>query len=463
MNNIIIFGTGLYYEKRKQHFDNDNILFFLDNDKRKIDTYIDDVLVISPEKIKENNIEYDYIVIMSVYYEEMMCQLSKLGIPENKILRFPVYLNYVGREPSSIYYKMEESSCYTADNKLVTLVSHALDLTGAPMVLFHLAKVLKKNGYFPIVMCNVDGPLRKTIVEAGIHVIIDPTIAINNFLIWNLLMNSQFIVVNTIVQYQLIKELNGCRVPVIWWIHEVKLNYDKLAEMGVKPFKLGKNIFAFGVGRVAQKVFYDYFGYGIGLLTYGLPDTNEDKKVVFAIIGTVMPRKAQDIFIKAIEKLPNGMQDKAEFLIVGQLNMSEKNYVKEIQSKAKEIHNLEIIKPIAPEDMREFYKQIDVVVCPSREDPMPVVLVEGMMHEKVCITSDATAISDYITDGENGFVCKKEDEEDLAKKMTWLIQNKSRIGEIGSRGRQIYLNYFSEDIFSKNILDIFKQIKDERI
>lgn len=83
MVNIYIFGTGSGREKFEGFLDqeNVNIIGYVDNDPEKQNLKIDGIEIISPLKIRENN--YDFLLITSEYYEEILNQLRSLGIYRN--------------------------------------------------------------------------------------------------------------------------------------------------------------------------------------------------------------------------------------------------------------------------------------------------------------------------------------------------------------------------------------------
>lgn len=85
---LLIFGTGLYLKNRISNscFDLFEIQGFLDNDTKKWGTKLNDIDIVGPEEGIHR--EYDFIVIMSRFYDEMKTQLLQLGVPENKILSF---------------------------------------------------------------------------------------------------------------------------------------------------------------------------------------------------------------------------------------------------------------------------------------------------------------------------------------------------------------------------------------
>lgn len=91
------------------------------------------------------------------------------------------------------------------------------------------------------------------------------------------------------------------------------------------------------------------------------------------------------------------------------------------------------------------------MVCPSREDSLPIVMTEAMMYSKPCIASDSTGTADYIKDGINGFVCKTEDSEDLCEKMRYFIHHQEKIEIMGKEARKVYEEYFTMDKFADRL------------
>lgn len=87
MDRVIIFGcgpTGLRtYEELKN---NNEILAFLDNDKEKTGSKIEELMVYEPSREQLSKLSYDYIMIASVYGKyEIRKQLRELGVADDKI------------------------------------------------------------------------------------------------------------------------------------------------------------------------------------------------------------------------------------------------------------------------------------------------------------------------------------------------------------------------------------------
>ena len=94
-------------------------------------------------------------------------------------------------------------------------------------------------------------------------------------------------------------------------------------------------------------------------------------------------------------------------------------------------------------ELKKIYKEIDCVVCASREETLSATIVEGMSGGKVCITTSNSGVAEYIHDGQNGFVFKNEDPGDLAKKMNYVYSNLKYLDYIKKNARLTFEKEFS--------------------
>lgn len=82
---IIIFGTGSYAKQLIQVLNNNvKIVAVSDNNSKKWGVYWNDILIISPNEIKKHS--FDYIVVASMYIEDITKGLLELGIDISKII-----------------------------------------------------------------------------------------------------------------------------------------------------------------------------------------------------------------------------------------------------------------------------------------------------------------------------------------------------------------------------------------
>lgn len=461
---LLIFGTGLYYQKRKDAFSGDEIIAFVDNNSNKYGTFIGDIPVISPDEIYFK--EYDYICLMAKgeFVEQMRGQLEELRIPYEKIVDFFEYKLLCEGARLEFYYGRK---CTVKSAHKILLLTHELSYSGAPLVLFYMGRILRKRGYSVTVLSLKDGELRRDFVDEGIVVGIqeEDNRRFDPFL-YDWMQQFDLVWGNTVTYYYWIGPFSRSTTPFIWWLHESAEAYEWLGKERM-PKETASNIHVYAVGSLALNMAQKYIPcVQTESLLYGIPDFKNhldiatDKKggskIVFAMIGTICSRKAQDIFLKAIELLTEEERKKSEFWIIGSILNQE--FYNKIRSYIEQISEVKILGPYNRDEIKQIYMKVDVVVCPSREDPMPVVATEAMIVGKPSIVSEMTGTAALITDKENGFIVKTEDSQSLAEKMGWIIEHKEEIGNIGFRARRLYEETFSMEVFESNVCGLIGEI-----
>lgn len=368
--------------------------------------------------------------------------------------------------------------------KNILLLIHELSRTGAPVVAVDAAKVLIKNGYFVTVVTMRRGPLLKELVENGIPVIFDRELAItydtpkiiaakNNHLSIDSFVNSfnQTIIV-TAIYYNFLKRCSNYQKPIIWWLHEGTATYDNLGPLMPKQIKPPIKVYTGGKYALDQLKNYG-LNYNAKVLNYGVTDTyTQDsntvqtvakEKVKFILPGSLGKRKGQKILLDAIKKLPKEYQKVSEFIFIGDIlseaDIDGKNVKNQLLLASQNQDNIKYLPSVTRDELFKLYQEIDVLVLPSLDDPMPVVATEALMLEKIVLCSDTTGTSYYLENGKNGFIFKSENAEELCDKIKYIIDHKTKLPEIGRNGRKTYLKNFEMSIFEKNLLDIVKETK----
>ncbi|WP_313340232.1 glycosyltransferase [Lacrimispora sp.] len=440
---IIIFGTGRIYERHKHELSKLPIVAILDNDPNKQGITLDGVIIESPSNI--HRYSYDYIFIMSVHYEEMRKQLLAQGVPNSCIIDLE-HKGFLGNlHEIKYYFKNGKRN----DRKSILLCSHNLCLTGAPLVLYYTA-VLLKDYYNISVFSMMDGPLKYDYLELNISVVICNDISSDNLEIYRFFDEFDLLFVNTLLFSSNINNIAALNKPIFWWLHEDEDVYDYLGIRGMNCI-LSKNIYPHSVSTCVDNAFYKCYNTKVKRMRYGIPyECNEiksQKKVrhIFAIIGSVSTRKAQHIFIEATKMLSIDGEN-VEYWIIGEISEQDRN-------RFEKEKGVKVFGELSHEQVMELYSDIDIIVCPSLYDPLPVVLTEGMMLKKVCIMSDTTGTAEIIKPYINGLICKAGDVDDLAAKMQWVIDNEEKLPAIGEEAYKVYEDYFSMNQFKRALMD----------
>ncbi len=172
-------------------------------------------------------------------------------------------------------------------------------------------------------------------------------------------------------------------------------------------------------------------------------------KMSFITIGYIEWRKGQDLLLDAIEQLPDSISDETEFILIGQ---DTSVLAHKIKDRVGRMQNVEMPGAVSREEVHKLLEKADVLICPSREDPMPTVCAEAMMHRLPCIVSDATGTAAYIRDGLDGMIFESENVSELKDKILWCVQHKPEVKEMGEKAYEIYEKMFSTDAFERNLL-----------
>lgn len=111
-------------------------------------------------------------------------------------------------------------------------------------------------------------------------------------------------------------------------------------------------------------------------------------------------------------------------------------------------------------DKETCMEQADLMVFPTfyQNECFPLVLLEAMQHHLPIITTNEGGIPDIVDDGENGFICEKNNPQELAKKIQCLLSDSSLRLQMGQNGYMKFLSHFTLDAFEHRLTTIFKSL-----
>lgn len=368
----------------------------------------------------------------------------------------------------------KKTPSYADKNKNVLVVVHEMLRSGAPIVTVDLADIIRQFGYNVVIASPSDGPLREELLERGFPVFALPEImqgigedAANGsgydmVITDSVIKNMNMSVFSTIVLYNLIYRYDNTENKIVWWLHESKESFAVWGKHMTK--RVGKNVTVLAVCEYVKRRLEEYgLDYAPGILMYGAPDFARDVKkperkddiVRFACVGGIEKRKAQDILLEAIKLLPFEYLKRMDFTFAGKV--WQRDVFQRLEAFDRSYPNVHYLGAIPREKVVELFASSDCVVAPSRDDPMPVVMTEGMIVSDICVCSTGAGTTDYMKDGESGFVFKNEDPEDLKNKLIYIVDNIDRLEDIKRESRKIYDTYFSMDVFKDNIRKMLEE------
>lgn len=466
---IVIFGTGLFWENRKDLVLNTaDVVCFLDNAPEKMDHYLCGKIIDSPENIFKY--DYDYVIIMSKYVDEMKGQLVRLGVAEEIIWVWKDFKCNTLRDCCEYHIN-------DGDRKWDTvIIANEMGYDGGTIAAVYAAKALMQRGQ-KVILCawRCDTQYLGEIRRDGLDVLIAPILEYDiSSEVMKIIEESQYVLVNVFPMLPIVARLNGRR-PVLWWIHEAEECYGPTMEkfLGYADASYFDQVHIKAVGRTAKDNFNSHFpGRIASTMPYGIPDDvnsgtqcliaagqegEKNTPVTFAVVGGLCDRKAQDVFVDAVKLLDSTERTKAKFLIIGNDN---NEFGRRVHKMAQGIDEIIFTGKLSREEIKKVYPKIDVLVCSSREDIVPIVVTEAMMYGKACVLTDRTGSMDFIQDGEDGMICRTDDAGDLCEKMRFFISHPKEAERMGQAGRKIYEEYFTMDRFADNLLASFEEARE---
>ena len=200
---------------------------------------------------------------------------------------------------------------FSAHGKRAFIMSHVLDMTGAPIVLVSAVPVLRSMGYEVLVLGPSDGGSLHLFLDAGASVITRSSCR-NVSDAWGMALCADFVIANTVVMARAVRALSGTAVPVLWWLHDAFAGYPFISHS--IPKALGKNVHLCAVGSHATAAMHSVRpDFEIEQLIYGLPDqTLEQWENTLADALVLAPRHISCYGLKLEEGTP--LYDRRESL-----------------------------------------------------------------------------------------------------------------------------------------------------
>ena len=348
----------------------------------------------------------------------------------------------------------------------VLFASHDLTYSGAPLMLLHAALWCRKQGSFVVVMSPTDGPLREKVVDAGVPVIVDPLVSTGHESFTNFARDFDVVVANTILSSATVRAVHGHGVPVLWWLHEppsvgehfIGLNATLRATLPLADRLI--------VPAEATAKFYRAFtDEPVVPLHNGIPGNGEvaspaisgsSSPLRFLLLASIEPRKGQDIFVEAISLLPPAVQKAARFELAGRVLDPE--FGAKVKALGASSPNLEISGRANHAEAMELVRAADVVICASRDEAMPLTILEGMSLGKAVIATAVGGAAECIRDGEDGLLVKSEAPEEMAAAMRRLIENPTFVRQLGANARATYEARFTVRRFGNEFLSLLRAV-----
>ena len=178
-------------------------------------------------------------------------------------------------------------------------------------------------------------------------------------------------------------------------------------------------------------------------------DTPADMRVLLAA-GRLHPHKAFDVLVRALAEVPN-----ACLWLAGEGPLEA-----DLRVLANEVGVGERVRFLGwRDDIEGLMAACDVVVCPSRVEPLGNVVLEAWAARRPVVAAKSSGPRGLIEDGVSGLLTEIDSVAGLATSLVRVLEEPALAALLADNGRLAYESAFTEDAVVERYLDLFDRMK----
>jgi len=163
---------------------------------------------------------------------------------------------------------------------------------------------------------------------------------------------------------------------------------------------------------------------------YKLPP---NKTPIITYVGRLDSEKHLPVLLHAARRIFE--ETEGHLLIVGHGNEAE--YLAELGDQLGISQKMTLTGRVTDEDLGKFYKVSSVFCMPSPAELQSIVTLEAMATGLPVVVVDAGAVHELCDEGKNGYVCKTDNDADMAQKITKILKDKKLHTAMSERSLEI--------------------------
>lgn len=177
---------------------------------------------------------------------------------------------------------------------------------------------------------------------------------------------------------------------------------------------------------------------------YNIPEKNR----VVVSVGELTERKNHEVMIRAMDRF---RRDPITYLICGTGPLEEK-----LRAMVKEMHMEDrVIFAGYCEHIADVLRQADVFAFPSKQEGLPVAVMEAMREGLPVLACNIRGNHDLIADGEGGFLFEENLAEEYARGIRYFLDHPEDAQRMGDRNKK-QVESFSLCIVEEKMKQLYK-------
>ena len=110
-----------------------------------------------------------------------------------------------------------------------------------------------------------------------------------------------------------------------------------------------------------------------------------------------------------------------------------------------------------------LYSACDVFIAPSVQDNLPNTIMEALACGTPCAAFHVGGMPDMIDHLGNGYLARSFDTTDLARGVSWILDDQSRWNVLSSKARDKVMTHFASHAVASRYADLYREIEKQSV
>jgi glycosyltransferase involved in cell wall biosynthesis len=180
--------------------------------------------------------------------------------------------------------------------------------------------------------------------------------------------------------------------------------------------------------------------------------STSDHPPIVGLVGRLSIEKGVDIFLHAAARVLLELPS-TKFVVVGEGPDRDK-----LESLIDELKIRKSVSMLGRrDDMPSVYASLDIMVSASRQEGLPIAILEGMASRLPIIATAVGEVPTVVVDGHTGVLLPPENAALLASEIVTLLRNPAERKRLGDAARKIIEDEFSADRMTADYLRVYEE------
>lgn len=179
-----------------------------------------------------------------------------------------------------------------------------------------------------------------------------------------------------------------------------------------------------------------------------LPSAIAEKEKLIVFCGELSERKGVDVLVAAWRRVATDMPD-WELVLAGPSTLSV-----EVPS---DLHRVSVVGPLSHSDAMALCDRASIAVLPSRDEALPMFLLEAMARGCFSIGTPVGHVSDLLADGAGALV-RVGDAADLAAALTAATEDHDVRASTAAKGRARVEAAYSSTVVREHLEEVWSSV-----